>query len=119
MLRKDQPSRPLGRGDERLDRSIAVQSGQHRLLSSEGGIGHELVQGIAVARATEADQVVAQAPADAFYKMLQHDAIKSTKQLGSLLVPFEGDADVVQLAPCEEHTNSIELEKLRVVEQSR
>ena len=116
MLRKDQPFGSLcGRG-ERLDRAIALETGQHRLLASEGGMGDQLVEGIPVARTTQANQVVAQSPTDAFHKVLQHDAIKSTKQLGSCLVSFEGDTDVVQLAPCEEHTNSIELQKLWIVE---
>ena len=80
---------------------------------------HDLIQGVLIPRAAEADQVIAQAPADAFGKFLQHHTVEAAEQQGSVALGPQAErlAEIADLAAGEVDANGIKLQQCRVGQQ--
>ena len=68
-----------------------------------------MLQGVPIARAAEADQVVAHSPAHPFDEVVEHHTVEPTEQQGALAIPLQGETDVVDLAARQENADGIKV----------
>ena len=100
-----------------MPRGVPAQPGQHRALVAKGGVGQQLAQALLIPGAAQADQVVAEPPADALDEMLEHHTVEAAEQQWSLAEAIQRQADVIEFAAGEEHPDGIHLQDPGIAQQ--